>query len=241
MSRYVTGCLGLPLFTSQFKIQTGETNYLANVGSTSAERFSGSFKTLDSCDRDRWLVSLDRAECFALQKTRRHSYIVIRKPLVYEASVSVGFKCTKLILSCDTCTRCGPVCLHALRTLCMRCGPVCLHALWTCLFTDTYMPDGVVGKSTIVHYPQKVTMGQSNLLFKVPVNACVYCFYCFYCFHVCWLENKINIKSNKRKTIFQGRDWFDVYRNTRKRTLWSTLKFRTSFHYGKWLPVQWLR
>ena len=128
------------------------------------------------------------------------------------------------------CTRCGPVCLHALRTLCMRCGPVFLHALRTCLFTDTYMPDDLVGKSTIVHYPQKVTMGQSNLLFKVPVNACVYCF------HVCWLENKINIKSNKRllrETICQGRDWFAVYRNTMKRTLWSTLKYRTSFHYGK--------
>ena len=41
------------------------------------------------------LVSLDRAECFALEKTRKNSYIVVRKSLVYEASASVGFKCTK--------------------------------------------------------------------------------------------------------------------------------------------------
>ena len=43
------------------------------------------------------LVSLDRAECFELEKTRKNSYTVhvVRKSLIYEASVSVGFKCTK--------------------------------------------------------------------------------------------------------------------------------------------------
>ena len=41
------------------------------------------------------LVSLDRAECFALDKTRKNSYTVVRKSLVYEASISVGFKCRK--------------------------------------------------------------------------------------------------------------------------------------------------
>ena len=40
------------------------------------------------------LVSLDRAECFALEKIRKNSYIVVRKSLVYEACVSMGFKCT---------------------------------------------------------------------------------------------------------------------------------------------------
>ena len=41
------------------------------------------------------LVSLDRAECFALEKTRKNNCIVVRKSLVYEASVFMGFKCTK--------------------------------------------------------------------------------------------------------------------------------------------------
>ena len=42
------------------------------------------------------LVSLDRAECFALEnKNTKNSYIVVPKSLVYEASVSVGFKCAK--------------------------------------------------------------------------------------------------------------------------------------------------
>ena len=45
------------------------------------------------------LVSLDRVECFALEKkkkkTGKNSYIVVRKLLVYEASVIAGFKCTK--------------------------------------------------------------------------------------------------------------------------------------------------
>ena len=41
------------------------------------------------------LVSLNIAECFALGNTRKNSYIVVRKSLVYEASVSVGLKCTK--------------------------------------------------------------------------------------------------------------------------------------------------
>ena len=43
------------------------------------------------------LVSLDRAECFVLEKkkTCKSSYKVVRKSLVFEASVSVGFKCTK--------------------------------------------------------------------------------------------------------------------------------------------------
>ena len=43
------------------------------------------------------LVSLDRTECFAIEKkkkTRKNSYIVV-KSLVYKASNSVGFKCTK--------------------------------------------------------------------------------------------------------------------------------------------------
>ena len=43
------------------------------------------------------LVSLDKAECFALEK-KKHAKtvdIVVQKSLVYKASVSVGFKCTK--------------------------------------------------------------------------------------------------------------------------------------------------
>ena len=42
------------------------------------------------------LVSLDRAECFVRlkKKTCKNSYIVVRKSLVYDVSVSVGFKCT---------------------------------------------------------------------------------------------------------------------------------------------------
>ena len=39
------------------------------------------------------LVSIDRVECFALEikkkNTRKNSYIVVQKSLVYEASVSV--------------------------------------------------------------------------------------------------------------------------------------------------------
>ena len=41
------------------------------------------------------LVSIDRAECFALEKTRKNSYVVVQKSLVYKASSSMGFKCTK--------------------------------------------------------------------------------------------------------------------------------------------------
>ena len=33
------------------------------------------------------LVSLDRAECFALEKNTQNSYTVVRKSLVYEACV----------------------------------------------------------------------------------------------------------------------------------------------------------
>ena len=69
---------------------------------------------------------------------------------------------------CDLCPRCGPVCLHALRTLWTCCGLVCLHALQTlyttCLFardadlfvydhsrmhslTHSYIPDDIVGRA----------------------------------------------------------------------------------------------
>ena len=44
------------------------------------------------------LVSVDRAECFSLEKKnkkRKNSYIVVRKWLVHDASVSVGFKSAK--------------------------------------------------------------------------------------------------------------------------------------------------
>ena len=41
------------------------------------------------------LVSLDRADHFALEKTRKNSYMMFQKSLVYEANISVGFKCTK--------------------------------------------------------------------------------------------------------------------------------------------------
>ena len=45
------------------------------------------------------LVSLDRAECFALDKKKHKTrYIVVQKLSVYEDSVSMGFKCTKYIL-----------------------------------------------------------------------------------------------------------------------------------------------
>ena len=45
------------------------------------------------------LVLLDRAQSSALEnKTRKNIYIVVRKVLVYEANISVGFKCTKYIL-----------------------------------------------------------------------------------------------------------------------------------------------
>ena len=37
------------------------------------------------------LVSLDRADCFVLETTRKNSYIVVQKSLLYEASVSVGY------------------------------------------------------------------------------------------------------------------------------------------------------
>ena len=45
------------------------------------------------------LVSLDRAECFALEK-KKHAKTVTytcssSKSLVYEASISMGFKCRK--------------------------------------------------------------------------------------------------------------------------------------------------
>ena len=47
------------------------------------------------------LVSLDRAQSFALEnKTRKNSYIVVQKLLVYQASIFVAFKCTKYILCC---------------------------------------------------------------------------------------------------------------------------------------------
>ena len=44
------------------------------------------------------LVSLDRAEYvldLKKKKKRKNSYIVVRKSLVYNTSISVGFKCTK--------------------------------------------------------------------------------------------------------------------------------------------------
>ena len=92
--------------------------HCVHVSSASAERFSRSVKTLYSRVR----CALDRAECFALEKDIKNSYKVVRQSLVYEASVSVGFKCTKNFVSRDLYT---------------RCGPVCLHVLGTCLFTDT--------------------------------------------------------------------------------------------------------
>ena len=46
------------------------------------------------------LVSLDKAECFELEKkkkkkARENGYIVVLKSLVYEPSISVVFTCTK--------------------------------------------------------------------------------------------------------------------------------------------------
>ena len=58
------------------------------------------------------------------KKTRKNSYIVVQKSLVYEASVSVGSKCANNF--------------RVSRELCMRCGPVCLHVLRTYLFTDPH-------------------------------------------------------------------------------------------------------
>ena len=60
------------------------------MGSASAERFTHYTHEIDP------LLSLERAECFALEeKTLKKSYQVVQKLLVYETSVSVGFKCTK--------------------------------------------------------------------------------------------------------------------------------------------------
>ena len=90
------------------------------------------------------LVSLDRTECFALEKKnmQKNSYIVVGNSLVYEASVSVGFKCTKQIV-------CRVIYAHAADLM---------HVLLTCLFTNThcYIPDDIVGRPLLVHYPQNI-------------------------------------------------------------------------------------
>ena len=110
------------------------------MGSGSAERFSGSVKTLHS--RDQCASSLDRAKCFALKKnTCENSYIVLQKSLVYEASVSVGFKCTnKFCVSCDLCTL--HTCLFARAVDLFVYGHSLLHSL-----THFYMHDDIVGRT----------------------------------------------------------------------------------------------
>ena len=107
------------------------------------------------------LVSLDRAECFALEKKKNKTKQNTQKQL-HSSSKIVSLRSQRFrgiqmykinFVSRDLCTRCGPVCLWKV----------------TLTHTHCYMPDDIVGK----HYSELPTkMGKMLKLNTVLLLNC---------------------------------------------------------------------